>query len=323
MFEVLDHSLSLLSRVGWETALRHVYLFTLVAVRLSGLMVLTPVFGQASTPMNVRIVLIIALAFLTTPTLDALNRRGFERLDSNGNGRLEAGELPEALAAQFDDDYGTAWRRDGLSAGQFAQQSRMPETLVDYGAIALGELAIGLALGLGVYTAISSLQLAGHLADQQSGFGLGEVFNPDLGGSGSMTGTFLFGLGIALWLTLPPVGGHAQTLGALLRTFEAIPPGRAWVAPETGELLSELVRGALELALRAVAPLLIFMSLVDLSLGFLGHSAPQINLQSVGYGLRALLALGCLTIVISDAGPVIAGTFESILSRMSTHFGGP
>ena len=39
--------------------------------------------------------------------------------------------------------------------------------------------------------------IAGQLIDQQSGLGLGEILNPDMGGSVSITGQTLFWLGTA------------------------------------------------------------------------------------------------------------------------------
>ena len=50
-------------------ALVQFYGFTLVVVRLSGLMIVGPIFGQPLVPANLRVMLVLTMAFVITPTL--------------------------------------------------------------------------------------------------------------------------------------------------------------------------------------------------------------------------------------------------------------
>jgi flagellar biosynthetic protein FliR len=234
------------------------YIFTLVLVRMSGLMIVGPLFGTPVVPPRVRVFLIVALSVLVTPT-------------------VPAGEATWTL----------------------------PPSLLEYVLVALGELSVGFALGLGVFTVLSGLQLAGELVDQQTGIALGEVFNPGLGTSSGLSGQMLYLFGTTVFLVMTPVGGHLRIMSALLETFRTLPVGEAFVSFGAIELLRDLVHQSLVLAVQAAAPVLAVMSLVALTLGFLGHTTPQINVLVIGFPVRATIALFVLALSFTGAARTV------------------
>lgn len=289
-----------------DGALTEVMRFLLVAVRLSGLMLIGPIFGQSSVPWNVRVLLILAFAWLITPTLPQHLERGFARLDENHDGRLTEDELPPGLRTPTSDIVTVAAHDAGdLRLQDYLQRSFLVPTTIWGLVIQLaGELSVGLLLGLGVFTVLSGLQLAGQLVDQQAGFSLGQIVNPDFDSTGSMTGQSMYLLGLTIFLLLEPISGHLVMLKTLIQTFETLPVGSAFVSYSAVELVSHFVQASLQLGLRVAAPLMVTMSLIDLTLGFLGHSVPQVNIQAVGFSLRAglcLLFLGLMLSGITDA----------------------
>src|SRR5580692_11484083 len=89
-------------RLVMQGALTQFYAFTLVIVRLSGLMIVGPIFGQKLVPGNMRVLLIITLAFLITPAVHDHSRLVFDKLDANRDGLLTLDEVPESLQAHFE-----------------------------------------------------------------------------------------------------------------------------------------------------------------------------------------------------------------------------
>jgi len=74
-----------------QWAMLQFYAFTLVLVRISGLMIIGPVFGQPIFPTNIRILLIVSLSLLITPTLHDQTTVGFYQLIStriSGSARM-------------------------------------------------------------------------------------------------------------------------------------------------------------------------------------------------------------------------------------------
>ena len=251
-----------------EAAMLRFYAFTLVLVRMSGLMIIGPVFGQPVVPANIRVLLVVALSVLVLPT------------------------LPVDHAAT------------------------PPTAVLEYAVIAGGELAIGLVLGLGMFIIFSGFQLAGELMDQQSGTLLGEVVNPGLDTSGSMTGQLLYLLAVTAFLTMTPLGGHLLMVSGLVETFQTLPVGDAWISTPAIELLRDLVHQSLVLGIQVAAPLLAAMSLVALTMGFLGHTVPQINVLVVGFPVRALVSLLILGLTISGAARAAVDLVPAVIDRL-------
>jgi flagellar biosynthetic protein FliR len=294
--------------------------FILVLTRLTGMVVLGPVFGHPHVPVRFRALLVLGLSLVITPVLVGTNRQQtFEALDRNGDGELTVAEVPQSLAAPV---AGLLERFNksadsGLIADEFFLTLPIPETWFECARLLLVEFALGMALGLGVSTIVSGLQVAGSLIDQQIGTTLGGVFNPQFQSDVSQSGEFLNQLGLAVFLI---AGGHYLMISALLDTFQALPVGYAWVSTDLIELLNSLFQQSLALAVQVAAPVLATMALVGLAMGFLGHSIPQLNVMIVGFPVRALvgwLILGLAIPTIAELlGRVLPGSIEQLRQVM-------
>jgi flagellar biosynthetic protein FliR len=292
--------------------------FLLVVLRLSGLMIVGPLFGQPSVPMNVRALLVVALALILTPALSGHAARGFQRLDVNGDGRLVAAERPPGTVQPVQHAAVERSGDHGVTQAEYLAEApaRLPDHLGEWALVAVGELALGLVLGLGTYIVLTGLQLAGQMIDQQAGFSLGSVFNPDFDASGSVSGQTLFLLGLVIFLLMEPLGGHLVLLQTLVQTYETLPCGTAFVSLSAIELVSGLVQQSLLLGLKLAAPLVVMMTLVDLTLGFLAHSVPQVNLQVIGFATRASVCLLILGISLGGLGEVLVNALQPAMESL-------
>jgi len=299
--------------IAWGTA--RFVAFLLVFFRVAGLMTVGPVFGTPVVPPNVRVLLAIAAAAVITPALAGRSVETFHALDRNGDGRLIGEELPgpllDSLASR-----GATVGPDGVSLTEFTAPAPMPRTPAALARLSLGEFSIGFALGLGMLSVLAGLRLAGELIDQQIGTALGEVFNPMLGASASTAGQLLGLFGTAALLTLPGVDGHLRLFGTLLDTFRTLPPGAGWVSGEAWRTLAELAGAGVGLGLRVAAPTLAVMSLMSLTVGFLGRTVPQINVLSVGFPSRAAAGLLILALTLSPAADVLTDLLAASLTAL-------
>jgi flagellar biosynthesis protein FliR len=307
-----------IARAVFAVLIDQFHVFTLVLVRVSGLMTVGPLFGQSVVPANVRVLLVLVVAMLVTPTLHDHWQVGLERLDANGSGRLEREEVPTHLLPRYDTLLRERQRdpRVGLSRDEFLLEVRFPRTTLEYTRVAVGEFALGLVLGLGVFIVLSGLSLAGQLLDQQSGLALGEIVNPGLDTEGSITGQFLFLLGMTVYL-MEPFDGHLRMITALVETFQLLPAGEAFVSEGAIRTLSGLVQGSLVLAIRVAAPALAVMSLVALIMGFLGHTVPQINVLVVGFPIRAMAGLVILGLSLTGAAELTLDAIGEALDSLT------
>ncbi|MCL6504402.1 MAG: flagellar biosynthetic protein FliR [Pirellulales bacterium] len=201
---------------------------------------------------------------------------------------------------------------------QSAGGAYVPRTLWELLLAAAGELAIGVALGMGVVALLAGLQLAGQIVGQASGLSLAEVFNPTLETSVPIFSQLWYVLGVALFVV---VGGHRLVIAGLLETLAAIPPGSAGLELAWDELASRLASQSLALGIRAAAPSLAAVMLATLVLGLIGRTLPQLNLLVMGFGLNALATLWVLA--ASLAGTVwlleaeLEPTVETVLQVLT------
>jgi flagellar biosynthetic protein FliR len=288
--------------------------FSLVVLRSAGLMTIGPLYGNRTIPMRAKALLAMTVAVLLTPTLPHAAALGIARLDTNADGWLERDEVPEPLSERFEARLSAVGRSHigKLRPAEWSALPPIPENIADYAKIGVTEFALGLALGLGVATLLSGLQFAGEIIDQQTGIALSEVFNPGFEElDGSVTGRFLFLFGTAVFLTMPPLDGHLLMMSAIVETFQTLPVAEATLGTPTIDLLSELVHVSLVLALQVAAPVLATMSLVALSMGFLGHTVPQVNVFIIGFPIRAAVNLGVLALTFSGASATIVETLAT------------
>ncbi len=302
-----------------QWAMLQFYAFTLVVVRISGLMIIGPIFGQPIFPANIRILLVLCLSILITPTLHDQVTAGFYELDSDQNQRLSKDEVPSHLQDRFDALVISSGRQgtQELNVNDYKFVASMPASLLDYAWSILGELTLGFSLGLGVYIILLSLQMAGQMIDQQAGMALGEVFNPGFDMNASLSGQYLYFIGISVFLVLEPVNGHLLLLSSLIDTFQVFPVGEGIVSTNTLDMLQTLMHQSLVLSVKVAAPLLAISALISLAMGYLGHTVPQINVLVIGFPIRAMVSLAVLIFTLSGAADVVIESVPVAIDQLS------
>jgi flagellar biosynthetic protein FliR len=306
------------TRLLLSAALVQFYAFTLVVIRLSGLMIVGPLFGQSIVPRNVRVMLVVTMAFVITPTLSNYSRLVFDKLDANRDGVLTRDEVPQSMLERYDhlkESAGLLNAR-GLTPDAFRVSLQPPGSVIEYAWTGVGELGLGFVLGLGMLPILSGLQIAGQLIDQQTGLSMGEIANPGLNITGSATGQFLFLFATTVLLVMEPTGYHLTILSALVETFRTIPLGQAFVTTQAIDLLRDLVHQSIVLGLQIAAPLMAAMSLVALTMGFLGHSVPQINIMVIGFPVRALTSLLILIASLSGIARHVSDVVPQVIDSL-------
>lgn len=164
----------------------------------------------------------------------------------------------------------------------------VPDTTWELAAGIAGELLFGLAIGTALSFVFVAVHWAGEIIGQQIGFGMGAVFDPTMGQSGSVIGDLYFMFAMVIFLI---IRGHIAFLRGVMETFEALPLLSATMTHGLLELVVGLLQGAMALAIQLAAPALLTMLLVDVVLGFLSKTIPQINVMTAGLSMRSVIGL--------------------------------
>ncbi len=171
-----------------------------------------------------------------------------------------------------------------------------------------GEVMAGLAIGFAVQIGFSAALLAGETIGNAMGLGFAGMVDPASGQQNPMLGQFLTILATFLVLA---IGGHLALAATIVESYRALPPGDAWLSAESIRGLV-LFGGVLFAAGLSIAlPVGFALILVQLVMGMLARSAPQLNLFSVG--LPAALLAGIVLLAI--AAPVIGEGIVAVLQQ--------
>ena len=96
----------------------------------------------------------------------------------------------------------------------------------------LGELILGLILGMLVNFLFAAVQLGGQIIGFQMGFAMVNVVDPITGTSNAVSAHFLY---MCTMLTFLVLNGHLYLLKAVGMSFDYIPPGTLLLQPELAD----------------------------------------------------------------------------------------
>jgi flagellar biosynthetic protein FliR len=194
----------------------------------------------------------------------------------------------------------------GLTPGVH-QPARLPLTSLGTAMAIGGEICFGLAMGMILSFVFIAAQWAGQMIGQQVGFNIAETFDPQFGQSSSLIGDMYYMMTLVVFLA---IGGHRQMIRGLRDSFDTLPLLAVGINQPLLDLVIDMFQTATTVAARLAAPVLTTMLIVDLTLGFLGKTMPQMNVMTMGLSIKAMvgliilifgMALYCTSRVIQDA----------------------
>ncbi|MDW8340205.1 MAG: flagellar biosynthetic protein FliR, partial [Geminicoccaceae bacterium] len=169
----------------------------------------------------------------------------------------------------------------------------LPSEPARLAALILGEIAIGLAIGVTARFALAAVHLAGTLVATNSGLAAAALFDPGEATPGTLPGAFLSSAFLALLFTSD---AHHALLRRLVGSYDRLPVGEhLWIA-DAAELLARLGSELFATGLAMAAPLLAVALLANLALGVLARLVPALQILFVALPLQLLLALAALAV---------------------------
>lgn len=156
------------------------------------------------------------------------------------------------------------------------------------------EALVGLALGFVLQIAFAAPLVASELIGTSMGLNFASAIDPQNGHSTPALGQFFSILLTLLFLSLD---GHLVLVDLLVRSYAALPPGGAWLAPQ--QLMNIALFGgyAFSAGLLLALPVGFLLLCLNLIVGMLSRSAPALNLFAIG--LPASLAVGVVALLVA------------------------
>ncbi|MFZ5650302.1 MAG: flagellar biosynthetic protein FliR [Bacillota bacterium] len=171
------------------------------------------------------------------------------------------------------------------------------------------EVGVGLMMGLVCSMVLQVLNILGQLFDLHVGFMMSSIFDPVTGGQVTLTAKFLYLLGIVLFFILD---GHHMLLAGVARSFQILPLDSAVFSGSGALVLIKAFARMVTVAVQIAAPLIAVMLIIDVCLGLLGRTAPQMNIFMLGFPIK--IGAGILTLAVMV--PLMGMVFQSLYKMM-------
>jgi len=181
---------------------------------------------------------------------------------------------------------------------------------VELALMGLRELVIGVYLGFLLQLVLLAVRVAGELVGQEMGFLVARQVDPTNGVPSSLITNLYENLFL---LALLALDGHHWMLRSLERSFAFAPLGHLelgrQMAPTALSMFGEMFRAGIVFA----APVMVFLMIVSLLIGFLARSVPALNVVDVGFTLRVLVALGAIFLFAPLMEPAMRTLHQDLL----------
>jgi len=202
-----------------------------------------------------------------------------------------------------------------ISPSAVVSDVQVPKTLLNLSLIILSELAIGFSMGFTIIILFSAVQFAGHFIGLQMGLAVSSIIDPMGAGEISIIGEFYYMVSLLVFLL---IDGHHFVLEALVQSFELIPLGGGVFGPNLGEYIVRITGNLFIIGIKLSAPVIVTLFIVNVVMGIVARTVPQMNVFIVGFPL----AIGVGLILIRYSLPffkiVFVGAFRVMQSDVFT-----
>lgn len=165
-----------------------------------------------------------------------------------------------------------------------------------FGILSIKEVLIGLAIGYITKLIFSAIEMAGQLVDFQAGFSMAAVYDPSMGIRASNYGRIYYWISICVFFIF---NFHHRFIESIISSFQYIPLD-TWEFTSFGtESILKLFSMVFELAVNLAVPMIIVVLLVDMVLGIISKSVPQINVLMLGMPMKSMVSFIFMLIIMS------------------------
>jgi len=177
-------------------------------------------------------------------------------------------------------------------------------------AIAGRQVLIGLAMGLTMRVAFAVAQTAGEFVGLQMGLSFASFFDPATGANTAVLSRLI---NIVATLVFLALDGHLLLLAALVRSFDLLPVAAAPLQAQGWGALAEWGERVIASGLLLALPIIAALLTVNLAMGILNRSAPQLSVFAVGFPVSLLVGAVLLTVVLPQTAPFLEQLFRAAL----------
>jgi flagellar biosynthetic protein FliR len=185
-----------------------------------------------------------------------------------------------------------------------------PTALYAYVVLLIGEIVIGIVIGLIARLLVSSLQVAGTIIGFNTGLASAQLFDPNAGQQGAITGAFLSTIGVT---TLFATNMHHLMIQALADSYRMFVPGAAIPVGDFSEMASRLVAQSFGIGFQIALPIVIVGTIIYVAMGLMSRLMPQIQVFFIALPVQIVVGFAILSITLGAGIMMFIDAFEAAI----------
>ena len=172
----------------------------------------------------------------------------------------------------------------------------------------LAEAALGIAIGVSVAIVLEAFTLAAQVLGLQAGYAYASTVDPN---TQADSGILLVFAQLMAGLLFFALGLDREVLRLFARSLERIPAGTYVFGPPSADLVIRLGSELFSVGVRLALPVVALLVMVDVALALLGRLNAQLQLLSLAFPAKMLIALAVLA--------TVTAVFPRVLLQFSAH----
>jgi flagellar biosynthetic protein FliR len=181
--------------------------------------------------------------------------------------------------------------------------------IMPFGLGVMGEIILGVTIGLSVRLLFAGIQLAGQLAGFQMGLAIVNVMDPQTSAQVPILAQFNNLIAMLVFLA---INAHHWFLRSLVESFRLVPPFNFTFNYSLVEHLIMLGSNMFIIALKIGAPIIATMLITSVALGLIARTVPQMHIFIVAMPLKILIGL----LILSLTAPYLSSFLHQVFRGM-------
>jgi flagellar biosynthetic protein FliR len=173
----------------------------------------------------------------------------------------------------------------------------------------IGEILLGITIGLSVRLLFAGIQLAGQLAGFQMGLAIVNVMDPQTSAQVPILAQFNNLIAMLVFLA---INAHHWFLRAIVESFRLVPPLEFRFSYSLMDQLMLLGSNMFIIAAKIGAPIMATMLITSVALGLVARTVPQMHIFIVAMPLKILIGLLLLSLTVPYLSSFLREVFNGL-----------
>lgn len=175
------------------------------------------------------------------------------------------------------------------------------------------ELLVGVTIGFISSISVSAFYIMGQIIDMSMGFGMVNVIDPQSRTQVPLMGNFYYMLALLLLITLD---GHHIIINSIIDSYKYIPVGEFKLDGDIIYSLIDLISNVFVIGFKLSAPIVAIIFLLDLLLGVMVRTIPQMNVFVIGLPMKIFIGLVIIAATIPMFNAITNGSLNLLIESL-------